>query len=101
MIMSSSAYERSLARSGVFRRRLVRASYRRTDVNKALLGSIVAAGLGLVSALSVGAPTPEGSLPPPADQTFGRAVLKELVEINSTHSFGSTEVARAIGRRLL
>lgn len=70
-------------------------------MNKALLGSIVAAGLGLVSALSVGAPTPDGPLPPPADQTFSRAVLKELVEINSTHSFGSTEVARAIGRRLL
>jgi acetylornithine deacetylase/succinyl-diaminopimelate desuccinylase-like protein len=40
-------------------------------------------------------------VPPPADQAFARAVLKELVEINSTHSHGSSQAARAIERRLL
>jgi acetylornithine deacetylase/succinyl-diaminopimelate desuccinylase-like protein len=70
-------------------------------VNKALVGSIVAAGLGLASGLSAGAPAPAGPLPPTADRMLARAVLKELVEINSTHPFGSTGAARAIERRLL
>ena len=72
-------------------------------MNKSLVGSIVAAGLGLglASALAAGAPAPVGPEPPPADQGYARTVLKELVEINSTHSHGSTEAARAIERRLL
>ena len=39
--------------------------------------------------------------PPTRDQQLARAILKELVEINTTHEFGSTEAAKAIERRLL
>jgi acetylornithine deacetylase/succinyl-diaminopimelate desuccinylase-like protein len=38
---------------------------------------------------------------PSSDQALGRQILKELVEIDSTHDHGSTEVASAIRRRLL
>jgi acetylornithine deacetylase/succinyl-diaminopimelate desuccinylase-like protein len=51
-------------------------------------------------ATSTPAATP-GPLPPAPDQALARAIFKELVEINTTHSHGSTEAARAIERRLL
>jgi acetylornithine deacetylase/succinyl-diaminopimelate desuccinylase-like protein len=70
-------------------------------MKKPLAASIAVAGLGLASTLAAGAPVPAGPVPPPADQAYARAVLKELVEINSTHSHGSSEAARAIERRLL
>ena len=40
-------------------------------------------------------------LPPPADQELGRDMLKGLVEINTTHAYGSTEAAKAIQGWLL
>jgi arginine utilization protein RocB len=40
-------------------------------------------------------------LPPEDDKELGRAILKELVEINTTHAVGSTVAARAIEQHLL
>jgi acetylornithine deacetylase/succinyl-diaminopimelate desuccinylase-like protein len=42
-----------------------------------------------------------GPLPPAADQSLARDILRELVEINTTHEHGSTQAAEAIQRRLL
>jgi acetylornithine deacetylase/succinyl-diaminopimelate desuccinylase-like protein len=42
-----------------------------------------------------------GPLPPPADQSQARELLKELIEINSTHDHGSTAAAEAIRGHLL
>ncbi|HTV96764.1 MAG TPA: M20/M25/M40 family metallo-hydrolase [Steroidobacteraceae bacterium] len=39
-------------------------------------------------------------LPPEADRQLARSVLKELVEIDTTHKFGSTQAAKAIQSRL-
>jgi acetylornithine deacetylase/succinyl-diaminopimelate desuccinylase-like protein len=39
-------------------------------------------------------------LPPPADRQLAREVFKELVEIDTTHKFGSTQAAKAIQGRL-
>jgi hypothetical protein len=39
-------------------------------------------------------------LPPPADRQLARDLLKELVEIDTTHKFGSTAAAKAIQSRL-
>ena len=41
------------------------------------------------------------NLPPAADRAMARDILKELVEINTTHAYGSTEAANAIQKRLL
>jgi len=43
---------------------------------------------------------PAGPLPPPADRQLARAILKELVEIDTTHKYGSTRAAQAIESRL-
>jgi acetylornithine deacetylase/succinyl-diaminopimelate desuccinylase-like protein len=51
-------------------------------------------------AFSAFAATP-GPLPPAADQQLGREILRELVETNTTHAFGSTGIAKAIEHRLL
>jgi acetylornithine deacetylase/succinyl-diaminopimelate desuccinylase-like protein len=59
-------------------------------------GAVVTLGLSLGAC----AATP-GPLPPPADQSLARELLKELVDINSTHAYGSTAAAEAIQRRLL
>ncbi len=60
------------------------------------------AALVLVPALAAAAATaPPTALPPPADQQLGRALLKELVEINTTHDHGSTDAANAIAKHLL
>jgi len=40
-------------------------------------------------------------VPPAADQKLAREVFKELIEINTTHAFGSTVAAMAIRDRLL
>jgi acetylornithine deacetylase/succinyl-diaminopimelate desuccinylase-like protein len=40
-----------------------------------------------------------GKLPPPAYQKMARAVLEQLVDIDSTHAQGSTGAARAIAAR--
>jgi hypothetical protein len=42
-----------------------------------------------------------GPLPPEADQALARSILKELVEINTTHSYGSTGAAQAIQQHLI
>ena len=44
---------------------------------------------------------PLGPLPPAVDQALARSLLKELVEINTTHTYGSTEAAQVIQRHLL
>jgi len=43
----------------------------------------------------------EAPVPPVADQALGPAILKQLVEINSTHAFGSTLAAKAIAERMI
>jgi acetylornithine deacetylase/succinyl-diaminopimelate desuccinylase-like protein len=53
---------------------------------------------GVASTVSA---TAQGPLPPEPDKVLARAILKELVEINSTHDQGSTQAARAIYGRLL
>jgi acetylornithine deacetylase/succinyl-diaminopimelate desuccinylase-like protein len=68
------------------------------NVHQAILSCAAVAALGLT--LSACAAT-RGPLPPPADQSLAREFLKELVDINSTHQYGSTEAAQAIQRRLL
>jgi acetylornithine deacetylase/succinyl-diaminopimelate desuccinylase-like protein len=42
-----------------------------------------------------------GPLPPPSDQQLARSILKELVEIRTTHDVGTTAAAHAITQRLL
>ena len=42
-----------------------------------------------------------GPLPPAADRALAREILKQLVEINTTHAHGSTAAAGAIRDRLL
>jgi len=42
-----------------------------------------------------------GPLPPAADRALARDILKELVEINTTHAHGSTAAAETIRNRLL
>src|SRR5256885_13030019 len=41
-----------------------------------------------------------GTLPPPAQQELARAILKELVEINTVGDSGATPAAEALARRL-
>jgi acetylornithine deacetylase/succinyl-diaminopimelate desuccinylase-like protein len=54
----------------------------------------------IVAAASASAAAP-GPLPPEDDKELGRAILKELVEINTTHAVGSTVAAHAIEQHLL
>ncbi len=42
-----------------------------------------------------------GPLPPKADQDLGRDLLKELVDINTTHDHGSTAAAQVMQQQLL
>ena len=62
------------------------------------LPCLTVAALGLVTSAWA---APSGPLPPAADQTLARSIFKELIEINTTHSHGSTEAAQTIQRRLL
>jgi acetylornithine deacetylase/succinyl-diaminopimelate desuccinylase-like protein len=54
----------------------------------------------LVSLASAVSAATSGPIPPASDQKLARAILKELVEINSTHEYGSTDAAKAIARQL-
>jgi acetylornithine deacetylase/succinyl-diaminopimelate desuccinylase-like protein len=54
----------------------------------------------LISVASAVFAATSGPVPPAADQKLARAILKELVEINSTHEYGSMETAKAIARQL-
>ena len=47
------------------------------------------------------AAAPATPLPPPANQKLAHDIFKELVEIESIHSKGTMETARAVQRRLL
>ena len=61
-----------------------------TRVNRVLCKAFLALALAWPAA---GATAP-GPTAPPETQALGRAILKELVEINSTHAFGSTAAAK-------
>jgi acetylornithine deacetylase/succinyl-diaminopimelate desuccinylase-like protein len=60
--------------------------------------SLLALGLAVTATASASTVNP---LAPPADQQLARDMLKTLVEINTTHSHGSTEAAKAIQGWLL
>lgn len=61
----------------------------------AMAGAMLGA---LIPVLASAAP---GPLPPTADQELARAILKELVNINTTHDRGTTAVAQVIQQQLL
>ncbi|MGI8840825.1 MAG: M20/M25/M40 family metallo-hydrolase [Caulobacteraceae bacterium] len=61
-----------------------------------LAGSIVVAALSALGGSTGAAPSP-----PPADVALGRSILKQLVEINSTHALGSTVAAKAVAARMI
>jgi acetylornithine deacetylase/succinyl-diaminopimelate desuccinylase-like protein len=61
-------------------------------------GSMLTFGLAVTSSAWASSAPP---LPPPADQQLARDMLKSLVEINTTHTHGSTEAAKAIQGWLL
>jgi hypothetical protein len=49
-----------------------------------------------------GASGDPGSAPPAQEwPAFGRSILKQLIEINSTHGFGSTGAAHVVADRLI
>jgi acetylornithine deacetylase/succinyl-diaminopimelate desuccinylase-like protein len=60
----------------------------------------IAVLLILASASTTWAATP-GPLPPKADQDLARDILKELVDINTTHDHGSTAAAQVMQQQLL
>jgi acetylornithine deacetylase/succinyl-diaminopimelate desuccinylase-like protein len=67
--------------------------------------SIAAIAVMLAGAAQAKGPAPKPMaatpMPPAADQALAHDLLKELIEINSTHAHGSTGVAQAIAKRLL
>jgi acetylornithine deacetylase/succinyl-diaminopimelate desuccinylase-like protein len=65
---------------------------------RAAWGALAASCIVASAAASAAAP---GPLPPEDDKELGRAILKELVEINTTHAVGSTVAAHAIEQHLL
>lgn len=67
-------------------------------VKRLLLSCFVAATCLGTAELPAASP---GPLPPPADRELARAIFKELIEINTTHNYGSTKAAEAIQSRLL
>jgi acetylornithine deacetylase/succinyl-diaminopimelate desuccinylase-like protein len=67
-------------------------------MNARITASVLAA-LGVLSAASAFSATT--TLPPAQDQQLARELFKEFVEIKSTHDMGSTDLARAIEKRLL
>jgi len=65
-------------------------------MRKVYLGPLAASALLCTQAVWAAS-----TLPPPNDQQLARDMLKSLVEINTTHAFGSTEAAKAIQGWLL
>jgi acetylornithine deacetylase/succinyl-diaminopimelate desuccinylase-like protein len=69
------------------------------------LTAALAAGAALASPASAAfaepQPTPPGPQPPAAYKVLARDILKELIEIDSTHAKGSTVAAQAVARRAL
>src|SRR5262249_3139347 len=62
----------------------------------ALVGSCVVLGAATFAASGSSAP-----LPPAEDRDLAAALLKEMVEIRTTHDVGSTQLAHAIEEHLL
>ncbi len=64
--------------------------------------ALLAASALLLSAspLAASAAPAASRVPPPADQALGRALLKELIEIDTQHDKGSTVAANAVAARL-
>jgi acetylornithine deacetylase/succinyl-diaminopimelate desuccinylase-like protein len=63
-------------------------------------GLVLTLNLGLAVTATATA-VPAAPLPPPADQQLARDMLKSLVEINTTHAYGSTEAAKVVQGWLL
>jgi len=70
----------------------------------AALGAYLAAGAPQAPAAPVAAAVGTGSaadrMPPAAQQKLARDIFKELIEINTTHEFGSTRAAEALAAHL-
>ena len=62
---------------------------------------LTAASCSILMALCAGAIAAPGPLPPPADLELGRSLLRELLEIDTTHAKGTTAAAHALEARLL
>ncbi|MBV8681633.1 MAG: M20/M25/M40 family metallo-hydrolase [Caulobacteraceae bacterium] len=62
---------------------------------------LAAAAASLLAGAACAQDAVPGPVPPEADRAEARAIFKELVEINTTHSHGSTAAAEAIRARLL
>ena len=67
---------------------------------RAMLILLLACGAALGATAAAHAATP-GPIPPPADLALAHDLLKELVEIRTTHDLGSTGAAQAIQQNLL
>src|ERR1700683_249802 len=65
-------------------------------MHKVYLRALAASAFLCTQAVWAAAP-----LPPPVDQQLARDMLKSLVELNTTHAYGSTEAAKAIQGWLL
>jgi len=66
-------------------------------VSSQLASKVLFATIGVAGTALAASPS---TMPPPQDVQLGRAIFKELIEINTTHDHGSTEAANAIARRL-
>ena len=67
---------------------------------KSLLFAASVWALAGAAAAAPASPPPSG-MPPAEYKTLSHDILKELIEINSTHAHGSTVAAQAIAKRLL
>ncbi len=63
--------------------------------------SLMGFGALALTVAAFAAPAQPGPLPPAADQDLARTLLKELVEMRTTHDVGSTDLAQAIQGHLL
>ncbi len=62
---------------------------------------VLAVCLAVGTAGTAGAEVTPGPLPPAADRDLGRAILRELVNINTTHAHGTTAAAQVMQQQLL
>ena len=65
------------------------------------MGAVAFGAVCVFARAVIAAPSPADLTPPAVDLAFGRDVLKQLVEINSTHALGSTVAAKAMAARFL
>jgi hypothetical protein len=61
---------------------------------------ILAAAVILAGSVTSPAPAQAQVVQPSSHQQLARDIFKELIEINTTHSFGSTKAAEALAARL-